>query len=65
MKFNSASVAGDSSTNAELETSSNWTRVYENKNVRIVAVTHFVQLLLSRVGSYQRTRSGSVRLVRV
>jgi len=40
VKFNSASVAGDSPTNAELETSSNWTRVYENKNVRIVAVTH-------------------------
>jgi hypothetical protein len=40
VKFNSASVAGDSPTNAELETASNWTRVYENKNVRIVAVTH-------------------------
>src|SRR5512137_319056 len=40
VKFTSASVAGDSPTNAELETSSNWTRVYENKNVRIVAVTH-------------------------
>jgi hypothetical protein len=40
VKFNSASVAGDSPTNAELETASNWTRVYENKNVRVVAVTH-------------------------
>jgi len=40
VKFNSASVAGDSPTNAELETASNWTRVWENKNVRIVAVTH-------------------------
>ncbi len=40
VKFTSASVAGDSPTNAELETSTNWTRVYENKNVRIVAVTH-------------------------
>lgn len=40
VKFTSASVAGDSPTNAELETGSNWTRVYENKNVRIVAVTH-------------------------
>src|SRR5512137_198863 len=40
VKFNSASVAGDSPTNAELETSSNWVRVYEAKNVRIVAVTH-------------------------
>jgi hypothetical protein len=40
VKFNSAAVAGDSPTNAELETASNWTRVFENKNVRIVAVTH-------------------------
>ena len=40
VKFTSASVAGDSPTNAELETGTNWTRVYENKNVRIVAVTH-------------------------
>jgi hypothetical protein len=40
VKFNSASVAGDSPTNTELETASNWTRVWENKNVRIVAVTH-------------------------
>ena len=40
VKFNSAAVAGDSPTNAELETASNWTRVWENKNVRIVAVEH-------------------------
>jgi hypothetical protein len=40
VKFTSASVAGDSPTNAELETAANWTRVYENKNVRMVAVTH-------------------------
>ena len=40
VKFTSASVAGDSPTNAELETASNWTRVWENKNVRIVAVEH-------------------------
>jgi len=40
VKFTSASVAADSPTNAELETASNWTRVWENKNVRIVAVTH-------------------------
>ncbi len=42
VKFTSASVAGDSPTNAELETASNWTRVWEAKNVRIVAVTHNV-----------------------
>ena len=40
VKFTSASVAGDSPTNAELETAANWVRVWENKNVRIVAVTH-------------------------
>ena len=40
VKFTSASVAGDSPTNAELETSSNWVRIWENKNVRLVAVTH-------------------------
>jgi hypothetical protein len=40
VKFTSASVAGDSPTNAELENQANWVRVWENKNVRIVAVTH-------------------------
>jgi hypothetical protein len=40
VKFTSATVAGDSPTNAELELAANWTRVWENKNVRIVAVTH-------------------------
>ena len=40
VKFTSASVAGDSPTNAELETAANWVRVFENKNVRIVAIEH-------------------------
>ena len=40
VKFNSASCAGASPTNAELEAAANWTRVFEAKNVRIVAVTH-------------------------
>ena len=40
VKFTSASVAGASPTNAELETGANWTRVFENKNVRIVAIEH-------------------------
>ena len=40
VKFNSTTVAGDSPTNAELELAVNWTRVFENKNVRIVAVDH-------------------------
>jgi hypothetical protein len=40
VKFTSASVAADSPTNAELETGSNWVRVWEAKNVRLVAITH-------------------------
>ena len=40
VRFTSASVAGDSPTNAELENGANWTRVFENKNVRIVAIDH-------------------------
>jgi len=40
VKFTSASVAADSPTNAELENGANWTRVWEAKNVRLVAITH-------------------------
>ena len=40
VKFTSAAVVGDSPTNAELENGANWVRVYENKNVRIVAIDH-------------------------
>jgi hypothetical protein len=40
VKFTSAAVAGDSPTNAELENQANWVRVWENKNVRLVAITH-------------------------
>jgi hypothetical protein len=40
VKFTSASVEGTSPTNEELEDGDNWTRVWENKNVRIVAVVH-------------------------
>jgi hypothetical protein len=40
VKFTSAAVAADSPTNAELENGANWTRVFENKNVRIVAIDH-------------------------
>lgn len=38
--FQNASVAGPSPTNAELGTASNWSRVYEPKNVKIVAFKH-------------------------
>lgn len=38
--FQNASVAGSSPTNGELATASNWNRVYENKNIRVVAFKH-------------------------
>ena len=40
VKFTSTTVAGSSPTNAELELAANWARVWENKNVRLVAVDH-------------------------
>lgn len=40
VKFTSSSVAGDSPTNTELENGANWSRVWEAKNVRMVAITH-------------------------
>src|SRR6478672_13506947 len=40
VKFTSASVAGASPTNVELENQANWVRVWENKNVRLVGITH-------------------------
>ena len=40
VKFTSASVAGASPTNTELATATNWTRVYENKAIRIVKFVH-------------------------
>jgi len=40
VKFTSASVAGANPTNAELALAANWVRVWENKNVPVVAVTH-------------------------
>ena len=40
VQFTSSSVAGKSPTDAELALAANWVRVYENKNVRMVAVTH-------------------------
>jgi len=40
VKFTSTSVAGSSPTNTELATATNWNRVYENKNIRIVAFKH-------------------------
>ncbi|CAM4185961.1 major capsid protein [Paenibacillus alkaliterrae] len=36
VKFNAASVAGSTPTNLECEAAANWTRVYDNKAIRIV-----------------------------
>lgn len=38
--FQSASVVGSSPSNTELETATNWNRVYENKAIRIVKFIH-------------------------
>ncbi|MFC5468418.1 major capsid protein [Cohnella suwonensis] len=40
VKWTETAVAGVSPTNAELETATNWSRVYENKNIRIVQFKH-------------------------
>lgn len=40
IKWTEDSVAGVSPTNTELENADNWTRVYENKNIRIVQFIH-------------------------
>ena len=40
VKWTSASVAGHSPTNTELEGSTNWSRVFEAKNVRVVQFNH-------------------------
>lgn len=40
VKFTNTSVAGVSPSNTELENQTNWSRVYENKNIRIVAFKH-------------------------
>lgn len=40
VKFTNTSVVGDSPSNTELATQTNWERVYEPKNIRIVAFKH-------------------------
>ena len=40
--FQDAAVVGSSPTNAELANAANWSRVYENKNIRIAAFTHTI-----------------------
>lgn len=40
VKFTNTTVTGKSPSNAELSNKDNWSRVYENKNIRIVAFKH-------------------------
>ncbi|MFA5239800.1 MAG: major capsid protein [Phycisphaerae bacterium] len=40
VKWLGGSLAGDSPTNAELATTTNWQRVYENKNIKVVEFKH-------------------------
>lgn len=40
VQWSDGSVAGTSPTNSELENAANWSRVYERKNIRIVAIDH-------------------------
>ena len=40
VKFTNNTVTGKSPSNAELKNQANWERVYENKNIRIVAFKH-------------------------
>lgn len=40
VKFTNSSVAGESPSNAELATKENWERVYDSKQIRIVAFKH-------------------------
>ena len=40
MRFTSAAVIRESPDNLDLENGDNWERVWENKNVRIVAIEH-------------------------
>jgi len=41
--FQDAAVVGSSPTNLELANAANWSRVYENKNIRIAAFIHTLQ----------------------
>lgn len=40
IKFNNASVAGTSPSNAEVEAAVNWSKVYEKKNIRLIKFVH-------------------------
>lgn len=40
IKFTDTTVAGETPSNAELATANNWSKVYEDKNIGIVAIRH-------------------------
>ncbi|MGT2755378.1 major capsid protein [Streptococcus ovis] len=40
VKFTDATVSGETPSNAELATANNWSKVYEDKNIGIVAIRH-------------------------
>lgn len=40
VKFTDTTVAGETPSNAELATANNWSKVYEDKNIGIVAIRH-------------------------
>ena len=42
VKFTDSSVAGTFPTNAECEAGANWSKVYDNKNIKIVAFVHAI-----------------------
>jgi hypothetical protein len=44
VKWTGSSMAGPSPTNAELAMAANWSRVYEQKNIRLIAIKHNVIL---------------------
>jgi hypothetical protein len=50
VKWAAASVSGSTPSNNELGTGTNWTRVYEGKNVRIVALKHRIGPFVAESG---------------
>jgi hypothetical protein len=50
VKWLSSSIAGVTPTNAELSAGANWSRVYEGKNVRIVALRHKIGPFVADTG---------------
>jgi hypothetical protein len=51
VKWLGSGVAGSTPGNTELAAAANWTRVYENKNIRVVAIKHKIGGLAASGGS--------------